>query len=336
MTDPIAEPQEKKFNFLGLVIGLGVSLIALLVLFNLVDFDEVILSIQNVDLSVLPWAILLFILSMVTRSVAWRTILQDKISLGKTFLTINEGYLFNNILPFRMGEVARAFLLNKTAKIPFWEVLSTIMVERIIDIAFLATLLLSTVPFVVGVGSAEQAAYVASVLVIVGFSVLFWIARNTEKTIRIFERLTARWPKLTEFGRDKLESILNGLATLKDFKRFMKVLFFILLSWSFNIAWYTLLLRAFVPEASLLWGAFAVGFISIGISIPSSPGYVGVFEAAMTYALSLFSIPESTAFAYAVVSHSLYLVITILIGAVALGRDGQSLGQVFRGIRKRE
>jgi hypothetical protein len=108
------------------------------------------------------------------------------------------------------------------------------------------------------------------------------------------------------------------------------------LSWSFNIAWYTLLLKAFVPEANLLWGTFAVGFISLGVSIPSSPGYVGVFEAAMTYALSLFGIPESTAFAYAVVSHSLYLVITIAIGSVALGRDGQSLGQVFRGISKRE
>ncbi len=336
MTDPLPEPQEKKFNYLGLAIGLGVSLVALLILFNLVDFDEVLLSIQEVDLSILPWTILLFLISMVTRSIAWRTILQEKISLWRTFLTINEGYLFNNILPFRLGEVARAFLLNQTEKIPFWEVLSTIMVERIVDIAFLATVLLGTVPFIAGVGSAEQAAYASAIIVIIGFSVLFWIARNPQKTLGLFEKITSPWPKITEFGREKLESILNGLAALKDFKRFAKVLFFIFLSWAFNIAWYTMLLQAFVPEAKLLWGIFAVGFISLGVSIPSSPGYVGVFEAAMTYALSLFGIPESTAFAYAVVSHSLYLVITIAIGSVALGRDGQSLGQVYRGIRNRD
>jgi uncharacterized protein (TIRG00374 family) len=326
---------EKKFNWAGLIIGLGVSGGALFLLASLVDLAAVAEYIQRVNISTLAIAVVFFFATLFARSAAWRTILEEKISFSRAFWTENEGYLFNNLLPFRLGEVARAFLLNRTEGLPFWQVFSTIVVERVFDIALLAALLLSTVPFVVGVEGAEKAAYAAAGVVLVGFLALFWVARNQETVMRIYDKVTAPLPKLADFGREKLESVLSGLTALQDFSRFSKALGLLLLAWVCNIAWYTVLLWAFVPGAKVLWSAFAVGFVALGVSAPSSPGYIGVFEAAEVYALTRFPISEEVALAYAIIAHSLYLVITIALGAIGLMRDGQSLGEVYRGIRNR-
>lgn len=325
----------KKNSWVGVAVGILISVVALGILIYLVDFKLVLQAIRLADFKYVPLVVLFFFATLATRAMAWRTLLQEKISFGKSFMTINEGYLFNNVLPFRLGEVARAFLLSQTTEITFWEGFSTVVVERIFDVALLAALLLSTVPFVIGAEGAMQSAVIAAVLVLVGFVVLFLVARNQEATLKIFERLTSPVPKLTEWGREKLRSVLDGLQALREPARFLKVLFWITFTWTTNIAWYTFLLWAFVPEATLLMSAFAVGVVALGVSAPSSPGFVGVFEAAQVVALSIFGIEESVIFAYAVISHSFYLVITIAIGAIALGRDGQSLGQVYRGIRGR-
>ena len=327
-----ADPGKGK-NWLGLAIGLLFSLIALVVLARQVNLEDMLRAVRLVNFSLFPLVLLFFICTLAARSFAWRELLQRQISWWKSFLTINEGYLFNNVLPFRLGEVARAFLLSQTTPVPFWEAFSTVIVERVFDMGLLAALLLCTVPFVIGAEWAIQFAVITAVLVFGGFIVMFLAARNQDSTLRLYERLTSTWPKLTAWGREKLLSLLTGLHALREPMRFIRVLFWMVLTWLFNITWYAILLWAFVPQAKLLWAAFAVGINSMGVSVPSSPGYIGVFEAAQVVALSVFGLDESLILAYAVFSHSLYLIITIAIGAFALMRDGQSLEQVYHGIR---
>ena len=84
-----------------------------------------------------------------------------------------------------------------------------------------------------------------------------------------------------------------------------------------------------------MWAVLSVGVVSLGVAAPSTPGYVGVYELTTVGSLLLFGVEESTAFAYALISHVMYFVITGLFGAVGLARDGQSLGEVFRGLRNK-
>lgn len=311
------------------------TVVALAIIFNLVDINEFVGAVQQADFSQIYIVIALFMGTIIARTFAWRAILQEQVSWSKTFWTLNEGYLLNNVLPFRLGELGRAFLLSGTTPLSFWEVLSTIMVERIFDIALLAGLLLSTVPFVVGADWAMQAALGAGGIVIVGFVVLFAIASRPQFAQNLVKFFTKPWPRLTDFGLSKIDAFLPGLAALTQFSRFLKVLFWMLLTWVTNVGWYVVLLYAFIPDAEPLWAAFTVGIVALGVSVPSSPGYVGVFEAATVAALALFNINESVALAYAVTGHSIYLIITILLGGIGLTRDGQSLSQVYQGIRNR-
>ena len=122
--------------------GLIVSAISLAVVFYIADIRLLVEALRLAGLLAVVW--------LGVRAIVWRTLLQEKATYKQVFSTVNEGYLLNNILPFRLGEVSRAFLLSGKAALSFWEVFSTILIERALDVAMAAGLLLSTLSFVVG------------------------------------------------------------------------------------------------------------------------------------------------------------------------------------------
>ena len=92
------------------------------------------------------------------RAVVWRTLLQEKASYKAVFFTLNETYLINNLLPLRLGEIAGAFLLSRKSSLAFWQVISSILIERAMDLALAVGLVLVTLPFIVGGSWAQEAA----------------------------------------------------------------------------------------------------------------------------------------------------------------------------------
>ena len=242
----------------------------------------------------------------------------------------------NNFLPFRLGEVGRAFLLGRKAKLGFMEVLSTIVIERVLDLAFSAAILLSAVPFVVGAAGAGRIAVVIGTLVVVGMVVLYVLARNREWALSLFHRLSARWPKAANAGWGPPGSAVfrpghpdrwlavRPFPALDDAQlghRHLRILCFVL---------------AFFPQARLLWSLFGLGAVAFGNAIPSLPGAVGTYEAALAAALTLLSGDQSTALAAALTAHLIGYVINATLGTYALSREGETLMGVYRQLRKRQ
>ncbi|MEX1071747.1 MAG: lysylphosphatidylglycerol synthase transmembrane domain-containing protein [Anaerolineales bacterium] len=331
-----AETKSKSGTSLARMLpGLLVTLVALAVLFYLVDLDALQTGFALADYRWLPLVVLAFFGTLLARTQAWRTILEGRANFRESFLVLNQAYLLNNVLPFRLGELGRALLLSGRVGLSFWRVLSTVVVERVFDLGIAAGLLLATLPLVVGADWARPAALVAIVLVITGFVVLFIMANNPAGARRIVERLTKPLPKLQDWLSDKLVSFLEGLSALKDLRRFLAVAFWMLLAWFFNVAWYYVLLRSFMPVAPWLWAFFSIAVASLGVALPSSPGYVGVLEAAMVGSLSLFDVNPAISLAYALVAHVLYFIITGIIGVYGFWEQGQSLGEVYRKLLNR-
>lgn len=316
--------------------GILISLAALALVFYFVDLPSFMAALRQADWRGFVLAFLLFFGTLAARSLSWRILLQEKTTFSRAFWVLNEGYLLNNVLPFRLGEFGRAFLMGQTQKLPFWEVLSTIIVERIFDVGIMAGLLLSTLPFVLGAQDARGAALAAAGIMVAGFFVLFLVARNRPGALALYDRLLGRWPGLANWGRPKLAAFLDGLGVLTAPRRFFAVLLLLLLAWAFNIGWYGALLWAFLGNITPVMAGFVVGASALGVALPSSPGYVGVFEAALVGALSLFGVDPAVALAFAISAHVLYLVITIGLGAFGLSRDGMSLGSIYRQITSRK
>jgi uncharacterized protein (TIRG00374 family) len=326
---------KNKSSFARMLPGLVITLLAVGALFFLVDVDEMRHAFTLADYRWLPLVLILFFGTLFARSMAWRTVLKERAPFWVCFFVLNQAYLFNNVLPFRLGELGRAVILSNRSKMGFWQVLSTIVIERVFDVGIAAGLLLATAPLVVGSEWARPAAIAAVGLVFAGFVVLFVMASQPKFARRVIAVLTKPWPKLGRWLKPKLDSFLEGLAVLRDSGRFVRVVFWMGLTWTFNVAWYFVLLRSFVPQAALLWAVFGIGVASMGVALPSSPAYIGVLEAAMVGALSLFGVDPALALAYAVVAHVIYFAVTGLLGVIGFWQQGQSLGDVYQKLLAR-
>lgn len=335
MTNPIEEYTKHKSDLWRALPGLLISLLAIAVVLAFVDVQEFLNDVKKADYRYLPVAVTLLLLSLIARGYAWRTILQDQIGVGRAFWTINEGYLLNNVLPLRLGEIGRAFLLNRTTGIPFWEILPTIVIERIFDVAIAAGILLTSLPFVVGVDNGWQIAVAVVSLTILGFTILFTIIRNRQTVLDWYDRLSKRWKFLQKIGRERVVSLLDGASALSDTKRFLRALFWMGLTWGLTVGMYYIMLLAYDPDAQIIWALFGLGALAMGVAAPSSPGQIGVYELALSGALSLVGMPTSLALSYAVVTHVIFLLFTGMMGAYGLSRDGASLLYVYRQLRKR-
>ena len=101
-------------------------------------------------------------------------------------------------------------------------------------------------------------------------------------------------------------------------------------SWGLSYLFQYLLFLVFFPDAKPIWIVFALGAVAIGISVPSSPGNIGLYEASLTLALSAFGVDHSLAFSYAVTSHIINLLIPITCGPFGLVKGGYKLNDIWR------
>jgi glycosyltransferase 2 family protein len=315
--------------------GVIISLIAIVVIIRLVNLNRFIQAVRAANYWLILSFLVLSVIWMMVRGIVWRTLLRGRASYGDVFWTLCEGYMLNNFLPFRLGEVGRAFLLGRKAKLGFMDVLSTIIIERVLDLAFSALILLSAVPFVVGAAGAGRIAFLIGGLVVVGLVFLYVLARNREWALGLFQRLSTRWPKIQELGGSLLNSLFSGLAILTDGWLFVRSLLWMIFNWAIAILQFFLLLLAFFPQARLLWTLFGLGAVAFSNAIPSLPGAVGTYEGGLVAALTILSHDQSTALAAALTSHLIGIIVNSLLGAFALSREGETLMGVYRQLRNR-
>jgi hypothetical protein len=310
----------------GLLISIG--LLAAILYF--VDLGEVADALRNANYSMLAIALVLGFIWMAVRAQVWRTLLRDRPSYSDTFWTVGEGYILNNFLPFRLGEIGRAFLLSRKSGMTFMEILPTIVIERAMDLGYTAIIFVSVIPFVVGAEGSERVGIIVGALVLFGFVLLYILARSNQWALDLFHKISARWPALQRTGGSFLESFFSGLSVLTDGWLFIRFLFWMTLNWAIAIVSYYFIIRAFFPQADMIWAMFGLGMAAFGGAIPSAPGAVGTFEGAIVFALTRFVPDESTAFAAAVAMRVYNYINSGVIGGIGLLREGETLSGVYQ------
>jgi uncharacterized protein (TIRG00374 family) len=330
----MTEVKSKK-GLVRVVLGIGISLAALVILIRLVDVRQVLASLQGIKLSIVIPALALLVISLLTRAAAWRVILKEKISIWKSFFIVNSGYFVNTVFPFRIGELTRAFLL-KPSGFSFWEAIPTILLERLFDFGFALSFFFIGLPFAIGFSQGITYAYLIAGGIPAVILALYLLVRNQQQVIGWINRTTLIKSNIKERLLKVIEPLLSSLGILTDPLRLVKVFAWMLISWSIALFYQYLLLRAFVPDGQLIWAAFTLGALALGVSIPSSPGNIGLYEASITLALSAFGVDQSVAFAYALTSHVLSLLVTTLLGSFGLVREGFALRDIWQYSKQQE
>ncbi len=331
MTAP--EPPRRLSGFrraLPAVIGIGASVGLLAWALRGVSADAVLGHIRAARAGPLAAAVVVATLTFPLRLIRWHLLLRDerenRYPSAPLWHAIALGFTANNLLPLRAGELIRAYTAARLAPARFTTVISSVAVERIFDgltVVGLLTLALLTsdLPASVTVAgtSVTQLARVAGVAGLVALLLAITVVAAPLAAERLVRRLFSS-ARLADRIVNLIEGVRQGLAVLRSPARLSGVIFWSLVLWLTNAYAFYLGFAAFDIPVSYGGSLLMQGLLVLGISVPSTPGFFGPFEAVIVAVLALYGVPGSLAFSYAIAFHVTTLVPITLLGLWSLSR----------------
>lgn len=351
----------KKTASLSLIIGLAVSVAALYLAFRQVPFSDLVAYLKSINyLWVIP-TILLALAGFLLRVYRWQLILgaSQPVGFWQAFHPLMIGFMLNCILPGRVGEVARPIILNQKEKIPFSTGLATVAAERTFD-ALILLLLFSWMLTVVQIDPVMEinfGGYVLNKTLLIGAAKGFTrlsllliagiVLVALESSRNWMNRLFLKIPKLFFFtGRAFQELVYNrvslvlvsftltfskGFLMLKEPWKMAGCFGLSLLIWGLNVlSYHTMTLGAPGIDLSLAELSVVMVIVCLFISIPSAPGFWGIWEAGGVFALALFGIPAKDAAGFTLANHAVQMIPVILVGIGSVIVTGVNVWQVSR------
>lgn len=279
-------------------------------------------------------AVATVILAVLTRARRWVVLLDKGDYLRDSFWSQCLGFLFTNIFPLRLGEPARVLAMSRRCKLPVMQVAASAVVERLFDAATNVLVLLVLLPRLPVPAAVSRAGMLLAALSLAGFVTLLLLVRFDRYSEPLIRFIFRRFPS---FPVEKLlmrwKELVVGFVPLTRWRTALEVSFWSLLTWTLIIGTYWFVLRAFRPDGLLIEAAFMMVTLSFAVSIPSSPGFVGIFQLAGQQALVLpfgAKYDATNAFAITLTAHMAYYIPTTLLGLFGLWRLGESFFNLGR------
>jgi hypothetical protein len=248
----------------------------------------------------------------------------------------NIGYMLNNILPLRLGDVSRAVLIGNVPPLTISQGISTMVVERIFDLLFMVILFPFTLTAVTDLPpDIETAVQISGIIAITATGILILAANQRQRAAAIAAFFLNRIPFLnTETWLKRLDDILLGLTTLTRPRDGLILISLSILVWLPIFAGYYFAMLAVNLSPNAIQSMFAVCIAAFSVSIPSSPGQVGVFEAGITFALvTILGFPEAESASFAFLYHTANILFLGLLGVIGINRTSSTLGNVIASAR---
>jgi glycosyltransferase 2 family protein len=306
------------------LIGIAISVAAAYVLIRSVDVGAAIDVLRGANLAFVALMAVSCFLDVAARGARWRSLLKPIALvrylrvLGYTFV----GYLANNVLPARLGELVRSHALGEGEGLSRTTVLGTVVVERIVDTVIVVGLAALAV-LVLGVGGIVSTAVVLGAL-FVGVLVVVLLLSVVSHRLPGAERATAlieRVPRLLDLAR----RLRDGLAVVSSPRAVAGAIGFSLVAWTFSILTFVLGGAALGLDITPLQGALLTSGVALATIVPSGPGYLGTFELTAVGIASQFGIDRDAAFAMALLVHAMILLVTSVGGVISAVRLGVGL-----------
>jgi uncharacterized protein (TIRG00374 family) len=308
-----------------------------------VSFAELLDVGKQVNVPLFVGAIALATLTFPLRTVRWRYLLQldgKKLPFGPLWHATAIGFMANNILPARAGEIARIYAAGKLTGVSYSASFASIAIERVFDGLTILLLMAGALSFA-GLGSDITIGGVALVGVAKTVSLVFvallafsmFAVHKPDFGLRIADGLSsAILPQLWAAKSMKVaRGLLLGLDSLKDPKRFLAVLFWSLAVWVTSALSFWVGFLAFQIDVPLSGAFILQTVIAFGVAVPQAPGYVGVYEAAIRGTLLLFGVPPTRSVSFALLFHIGGFIPITLLGFMSLAKTRFSLSDLTSG-----
>ena len=313
-------------------IGLGISLFFLFLFLYRTDFAEMGRALGEANYLFLLPGLLIYLVGVFFRSVRWRYLLKPMGSFSplRLFPLIVIGFLVNNVLPARLGIVARAYILGEREGVSKMATGGTIVVEQVFDGVTLLLFAAIVSLFVPLEGLLRQAVYVAAGLFL-GALVLCFILASSQRLARgaialLQHVLPERWR-----GRvgEWLTLLIEGLGIMRSPGKLLIVLMISIGVWLCEAGTFYMVGFSFDLELPFYVFMLAASVSNLAWALLMTPGGLGPFDYFCQQTLIYFGVAEAVATSYVVALHAIILLPMIALGFVFLWMENLSLAKIM-------
>lgn len=306
-------------------LGFGVSAVLLVLVFRNTDWQNVWAAFRQAHRGLLGLSVVLTALGLWVRARRWAVLFWPLRDLDVSALldSVNVGYLANNVLPARAGDVVRSYLASEWENVSLPHALSTTVFERLLDSVLLLLLFFGLFPFLpISPGAARLGVAIGAVLLVVllGLTLVAWRQAEAEA---LLARGFALFPWLdSRRWASRLVELLTAFTIVRTPRVLAAVLAWSVVVWGNAVLVYWLILRAFALDVSPAVAALAIVAAALGLAAPSAPAGVGTFEGAVLGALLVVGIEGDVARSAVITLHAVNFVTLSLAGVLSLARRG--------------
>jgi uncharacterized protein (TIRG00374 family) len=315
------------------IVGFGFLISALFIYLALqgLQLTQVWQTLREANFGWVAPGVLVYFAGVYARTWRWQLMLRSlkSVPLRRLFPQVVIGYMGNNVYPARAGEVIRSYVLRRNEGVPISGSLATIVVERVLDGLVMLLFIFISLPHAPMPPWLRRVVLLTSPLFL-GALLLFlilaasprrvqtalsWLIRSLSALLDRLPTVTGRFSPLSllQSGEDIAVRFLEGLRFLRSGRELGLVFGISLLIWLVETVTYWCIMLGFsfrVPFYVLL---LMNGVANLASIIPSSPGYVGTFDAPGMRTLESFGVSAATAAGYTLTLHAtLWLPITCL------------------------
>lgn len=300
-------------------IGLFFSGAGLVYAFRQFNWTEFINLLQGVNYWYLVGAVVLQLAAVWVRALRWKWLLAPikNIPTKLLFDATMIGYFGNNVLPLRMGELLRAYVVSNNSSISTSKVIGTLIVDRILD--FLAVMILAILfLFFSDLITIPRWIVIFSIILILGLFITVLIIGNKNPDWNsIKRRLKIFQSNVGSKIYDIITNIISGLSVLNKASNKIGIYGFIVLLWTMYYISFLLIIKGVNLELSIMNAGILYVLLTLSISIPAAPGYIGTYHATCVAVLTnIYNINLNASQAFAVLSHAVIFIPFVTIGAI--------------------
>ncbi len=308
---------------LRLILGILISLAGLFLAFRGIQWSAFLQELGSVDLWWYTGGMLGMVLVLLVRAARWRIFLMPmgSFSVINLYKGTIAGFFTNYVLPFRIGEVVRAYTTGKFIDRKASLLFPSIIIERFTDgVSFFLFVVVFSLFVDLPLTDKQLAIVRISLIVLLAlFAIVLFVY------YRLRHRISAFLEKKHGRAADFFENLHHGMLALFDIRHPFAIIFYSFFLWFVTGLTYWAGIRACHIELGFIESFILMATAMIAIAIPAAPGFVGTFHAAMVAALILLGIDKNTAASYAFLQHLIGLIPICLFGFIHFLEANMSL-----------
>jgi uncharacterized protein (TIRG00374 family) len=328
-------------NTVRIGVSLAVGILLLLGLIWWTGIDKLGAAIGSASPLWLAAAALIILPAYVLRAVRWKLLLfpvRKNVRVSTAFWSTGVGFMVNTLVPIRLGEFVRAYILGEREGIGFAPGFSSIVVERTLDLIGLLTIGIVAMFLVsaeAGLSSMVGDIFVAvALLITVILAVIIVGIKKEDLIIRLVTGTTSKIPfvkKYTHRIAGFTSSLVDGMQGLsQNPKMFAANIALTWMLWLIQTSVIYLTFMAFSYPLPFVAAILGGVLMSVSHILPATPGYVGSYEAFWVVLFTLLGVTQADLLlAIGVISHLVGLLPTVIVGSISVVWLGASFEEIF-------